>query len=1648
MSNIIDNRIVKMEFDNAAFEKGIKQTTESLTNLDKTIDRAYNNGRTSKLASIFSNIEKLIPVDSIANAARGIADGIGTIFSDTAHHVSTLSKVGIGAIAAIGAAIKGLTISGGMRRALNIEQAKFQLTGLGVSWDQVYDDLDYAVSGTAYGLDSAAKAASQLVASNVAVGDSMKTALRGISGVAAMTNREYDEVAHIFTTVAGTGKMMGMQLTQLGTYGINAASAIAKYFREVRGESETTEETIRDMASKGKIDFATFAEAMDWNYGEHAKAANDTFTGSMANTKAALSRIGAEFATPYMDNMKDVFNALIPFLNMMKKSMTPIFGEFSSVMASGKNAIVNFLEPFTRVEEVYNDFTGEVIERTDWSAVSIRALSNSFTGLISLGHSIFGPFGKSFGEMMDGLGRYFNNGSPITLGPQTLLDISHAIENVNKVVGQLDLGRFFDALLGPVWTEGMQLKQIFDSFASSFSDVDLSSVFNGFVDVFEVVMRVVSDALTIWNHFISNGIAMAAPVIKDIANLIHDFALAFDEVFRGTNEYAPILDDILGFMDGLRDGFLDWYEEIRKLLPTLSDFSSILDVIKGALSVLGGGIETIADFFSKTLGSAETVDTAASGFDKLGQALKFVLEQMRGMLEESGLIGVIQNLADNLAHLSLGNLSATFAGGMIVQGLRVIHNMLSMLTADASQISKYNFPSLMRILGLGPVLDKTRTALIQFSALLNAEAIKQVAKSLLILAAALLVMSLIPAPKLILASTAMLFLATVLTKVFGSLAALGSNDPKNLVAIRQVTSSLLVLSGSFAIMAVAMKILSSMGSGTVAAVIGMVVLVGSLLSIIAVIGETTKEASLAKGGALMVGLGFAILQMSVAMKILSSISYDGLASALASMALIGVIVASVIAISGSMKNASGILASAVLFATIGGAFVLLAASMKILSSMDMAGLGTSVLAMSAIFIGLIGMFAILKTVHYSSLLGAAVVFSNIGNALLALGATMKVLSAISSDSMGNAIAGLAATLLLLIAAVAALGAMEGMAIRGASALAVVAVSLLVMAPALAMLAAMPMAGIIAVMAGLILLVGTIGFMSKVANPVALFGIAAALMSLGLSVLFFGGSVALIAAGFGVLLFGIAALIEAITAFGTALSESIGGFGQIVGTFLVDLMTSLSEHSDELTEAGANLMTMFFASLKQSVTTAVEFGFSLLMAILEGIANGMGNIVATGMLFIENIILGIGAKLGDLISAAFQMVIMFIMGIADAFRTNRHMLENAVTDIMNTIGMAFLEGLASVVEGIPVFGADMAKGLRDQASIMEAAADDASQAVWDEFNKKHGDVISGTKATMADVEDAIVDGTPALENASGSAGEDVSSSFLESLGLNKGLLGEMNLSSDTIGQYAPILAAMTGQSAEDITSAWTSHIGGMSDATAEVSQDVGEQLSDNVTSGIDEHAADEKAGSLVVNATTTMENNTGKSEEAGKGLVTGLISGIDSLSYLAIERGKKLGADTAQSVKDGAQVESPSKITTSAGRYITMGVIVGMRSLEEEAVSTAEGIGLNTANAMAGMSQLIDSIDWDAHPTISPVFDGSEALRGLREFNSMIPQENIRAAGMMGYYPGGRALGISSNSSQQTNNTFNITLDWEAGMDANAMVMALGNALRSQSLMYA
>lgn len=358
MSKKVDERVVEMRFENGQFEKGVAQSTESLNKLKKSLN----------LEGAAKGLEN---VNSAAKNTSGI-ESLAASLEKVEHRFSTMGIVGMRVIEnltdsamrfakkTVGFVTNGI-INGGKRRAMNLENANFQLQGLLKNEEAVaavMQNVSDAVDGTAYSLDAAAKVASQLAASGMKAGDEMFSALRGVAGVAAMTNSSYEDIGRIFTQVAGQGRLMGDQLLQLSVRGMNAAATLANYLTKVGDGTEYTEAQIRDMVSKGQISFDTFAAAMDDAFGEHAKAANSTFEGALSNIKSALGRIGADFIKPLIAQngpFVNLFNAIRKKVNQIHEITKPIAEWTTKTIGNMVNKLAGFLEklniknPFAKV---------------------------------------------------------------------------------------------------------------------------------------------------------------------------------------------------------------------------------------------------------------------------------------------------------------------------------------------------------------------------------------------------------------------------------------------------------------------------------------------------------------------------------------------------------------------------------------------------------------------------------------------------------------------------------------------------------------------------------------------------------------------------------------------------------------------------------------------------------------------------------------------------------------------------------------------------------------------------------------------------------------------------------------------------------------------------------------------------------------------------------------------------------------------------------------------------------------------------------------------------------------------------------------------------------------------------------------------------
>lgn len=593
MSKKVDERVVEMRFENGQFEKGVAQSTESLNKLKKSLN----------LEGAAKGLEN---VNSAAKNTSGI-ESLAASLEKVEHRFSTMGIVGMRVIEnltdsamrfakkTIGFVTNGI-INGGKRRAMNLENANFQLQGLLKNEEAVaavMQNVSDAVDGTAYSLDAAAKVASQLAASGMKAGDEMFSALRGVAGVAAMTNSSYEDIGRIFTQVAGQGRLMGDQLLQLSVRGMNAAATLANYLTKVGDGTKYTEAQIRDMVSKGQISFNTFAAAMDDAFGEHAKAANSTFEGALSNIKSALGRIGADFIRPLIAQngpFVNLFNAIRKKVNQIHEITKPIAEWTTKTIGNMVNKLAGFLEkldiknPFAKVNG------GDVAKTTKAFNSAADAVGNAAQSLEHFQDIAVRVIRGEFGN-----------------GAERVKALANAGEDYAKVqtlVNKVWLRN------GKNWSDCTVKAEELEEVIGSLSDTELKSL--GYTEEQSESLKNLAQQAKETGKPISELINnLHAPTKKDLflnaiqnglkglSKVLKTVKTAWNDVFSPKNLSDGVYKAVEN-LNSLSEKFVMTDETADKLRRTFSGLFSALSVIK---NFVGGTVAIVLRVVSKLLSS-------------------------------------------------------------------------------------------------------------------------------------------------------------------------------------------------------------------------------------------------------------------------------------------------------------------------------------------------------------------------------------------------------------------------------------------------------------------------------------------------------------------------------------------------------------------------------------------------------------------------------------------------------------------------------------------------------------------------------------------------------------------------------------------------------------------------------------------------------------------------------------------------------------------------------------------------------------------------------------------------------------------------------------------------------------------------------------
>lgn len=682
----VDKRIVQMQFNNAQFEAGVAQSMSTLDKLEEKLNFKNSAKGMSNLQTAVDNVT----FDKMAKGIESLEHRFSAMGIAGMNVVSKLTDSVLNAAKKLEQMTIGQISSGGWSRAMNLANAQFTIEGLNLDWEEILKAVNYGVQDTAYGLDAAAKAASSLAASGVEYKESvegandslMHTSLRAISGVAAMTNSDYESISRIFTTVAGQGKLMGDQLLQLASRGLNVAATLG----DALGMAEVD---VRDAVSKGLIDFETFATAMDDAFGAHAKEANKTFTGALSNMKAALSRIGAIFATPVVEKTNVLFNALTSRINDVKNALSDLKNEdgvvvqtrFATHFAEAWEAGISAAEKLTKTFDL--SWFDKIATAADNAAIKMRDFFEFLKGEIPDLEEVSDAVAETAEEIayteeeiQAALDIWYKKkyGS----GDARIANLTAAGLDAKKVQSYIDkfiiTGKFLEE-------EAEDVEESMDDAADSVANfVDnakkaakakqistFADVLDTIKNVGQIIANVFTNVKTIFNAVGSAfsevfSFSEAASESKDFTKRLVDlsealliteegakkiqgvFVKVFSIVKKGINSVSSITKSIIEFVTELING----KKAVEETEEVVSKNVSVLDRLQSLIIKIGDGIKNFASNFTEFV----TLVKQTSGVQRLVEAFSNLKNAVSGSVEDG-----LNNVGDALSSIE-NNLSA------------------------------------------------------------------------------------------------------------------------------------------------------------------------------------------------------------------------------------------------------------------------------------------------------------------------------------------------------------------------------------------------------------------------------------------------------------------------------------------------------------------------------------------------------------------------------------------------------------------------------------------------------------------------------------------------------------------------------------------------------------------------------------------------------------------------------------------------------------------------------------------------------------------------------------------------------------------------------------------------------------------------------
>lgn len=1208
----VDQRIVEMRINNQQFEKGAKESINTLDKLKKSLDLegAENNlKRLDKAGKEFSLEGMAKNIDTIASRFTNLGIVGTTVLQNITNSAIRTGKQLVDALT-LQAPRMGFSEYETQINAIQTILANTKSKG--TTLDEInnaLDQLNTYADQTIYNFTQMTESIGRFTATGLGL-DVSTASIKGLSNLAAMAGSTAEQLNTAMFQLsqglsAGTIKLEDWN-------SLRTANMTNESFRESLLETARVHGIAIDqmIAKYGSLEY-TLQEG--WLSSEIMMETLLKFTGDYSEAEWVAIGYTEEQAKAIAELGKTAFSAATDV-----KTFTQLIDTTKEALQSGWTQsweiIVGDFEEAKELWSGISSVLGDIISESADSRNSMLQSWKDLGGRKALIEGVSNIF-KALMNVITPVKEAFQEIFPPTTGRQ-LASISKNFRNFTKNLvltsSQMDILKSVAKSFFTV------LKTVLDgvkSFVSALSPIS---------KVIPVIVGAIGSLAAVIGTYISSAISAA------------DASGVFKSIIV---EISSVVGSAVSAVENFARGFSSGFD--------VSTFSKLGLAVAGVTSQifnLGSGSSTVFANFRSS--ANETMSEASGVFGKFGETLtgiKNTISSFGSKIKEQ-LSPVAQKIKEAFEGVTIVDLIGVGSlAGMSVGFMKLINAIkkpISQLVTGFGDISE----------GITDTLESVRKTLSAWQTSIKADTLMTIAKAVLILTASLIGLSFVDADKL---GPGLKGVSALFAEVTAALILL---DKLNVEGSVKAAVSVLGIAGAVAILASSLASLKQFGSfeelgtpllalASIAAIlVRSVQLMGAVNSTgliktattmlvfsasISILGSALiKMESLDYNkifGSLLTILGV-LSELAIFVKVLNGTNLSGVSTTLVGLGISLLAITGAIALLGSMDPtvlSQGINAVAM-------QLIVLATAMKIIGSANLSGVALSIVAMATsmiILAGAVALFGVMASINWVAM---ATGLMSVISLMVAMAGSMKLMSGAQMGTTALSIMAMAAALTLLAAPIALLGALPWQALA---------------------------LGI----GSLVVAIAAIGGISILLAPFA-----AGMVAVAGALALFGATTLAIGAGISLLGTGLALLATSAVAGASALLVSIPIIGEALEQLILTVMQVIQNTAPAIIETVAII-------IQALLQTLVEYGPSIGAAaweLFKWILHGLATVAVELLQAVWGMLQDIGSAIADFASPMFEAGKNLVQGLINGVLS----MPGAIVDAAKGLGNSLLTSI--------------------------------------------------------------------------------------------------------------------------------------------------------------------------------------------------------------------------------------------------------------------------------------------------------------------------------------------------------------------------------------